>query len=88
MTNITLKSSDGKIFETDIKVAKISNTLETVFEIFGVDGKNEVTVPLPNVSSVTLCHILEWALKYQKDDNIKNDTKYLSFNQGEQILTV
>lgn len=65
MSTIKLRSSDGKIFETDIQIAKCSGTIKDMLE--ACDEDENAIVPLPKVTSPILKKVLEWA-DYHKDD--------------------
>lgn len=65
--SIKLRSSDGIIFETTIKVAKCSETIKTMLEDLGIDENINEVVPLTKVNSTILSKILEWA-NHHKDD--------------------
>ncbi|XP_067138158.1 S-phase kinase-associated protein 1 [Centruroides vittatus] len=67
MPNIKLQSSDGEIFEVDVEIAKASVTIKTMLEDLGMDEDEEEVVPLPNVNSVILKKVIQWAT-YHKDD--------------------
>ncbi|XP_023223003.1 S-phase kinase-associated protein 1-like [Centruroides sculpturatus] len=67
MPNIKLQSSDGEIFEVDVEIAKASVTIKTMLEDLGMDEDEEDVIPLPNVNSVILKKVIQWAT-YHKDD--------------------
>ncbi|XP_034964110.1 S-phase kinase-associated protein 1-like [Zootoca vivipara] len=60
MPSIKLQSSDGKIFEVDVEIAKQSVTIKTMLEDLGMDDD---PVPLPNVNAAILKKVT-----HQKDD--------------------
>ncbi|ALC39670.1 skpB [Drosophila busckii] len=66
MPIIRLESSDKEIFDTDIEIAKCSETIKTALEDLGDESDNSV-LPIPNVTSVILRKVLHWAT-YHKDD--------------------
>ena len=63
---ITLQSSDGEQFKTDIAVAKKSKTLRTMLEDLGVeedtaeDNEIKEISPLPNMKGFVLDEIIDW----------------------------
>lgn len=67
MPIIKLQSSDGEIFETEVKIAKCFGTIKTMLENCGIDENAEPVVPLPNVNSEILRLVLQWA-DFHKDD--------------------
>jgi len=67
MPTIKLQSSDGEVCEVDVEVAKCSITIKTMLEDLGMAEDEEETVPLPNVNSVILKKVIQWAT-YHKDD--------------------
>lgn len=68
---IMLKSSDDKIFETDVQIVSRSITIKVILEKEECNSemKNEETkvVSLPHVNSKILSKVLAWA-EYHKDD--------------------
>ncbi|KAE8743288.1 hypothetical protein FOCC_FOCC011117 [Frankliniella occidentalis] len=67
MQKIKLQSSDGELCEVDVDVAKCSVTIKTMLEDLGVNEDEEELVPLPNVNSVILKKVIQWAT-HHKDD--------------------
>ncbi|XP_019866198.2 S-phase kinase-associated protein 1 [Aethina tumida] len=65
MSIIKLESGDGDRFDIDMDVAKCSVILSTMVEHLG--NVDDEIVPLPNISSVILQKIIDWAT-YHKDD--------------------
>ncbi|ONK64492.1 uncharacterized protein A4U43_C07F26640 [Asparagus officinalis] len=57
---ITLKSSDGEIFEVDQEVAMESQTIKHMIE----DDCAESGIPLPNVNSKILAKVIEYCKKH------------------------
>ncbi|CAD6227309.1 GSCOCG00006097001-RA-CDS [Cotesia congregata] len=69
MTIIKLQSNDGVVFEVDVEIAKCLTIIKTMLEILVVDESDEETpIPLPNVHSVILEKIIQWATHHHKDD--------------------
>lgn len=58
---ITLRSSDGEIFEVSESIMNLSQTIKNMIE--DVDCANNVT-PLPNVTSKTLAKVIEYCKKH------------------------
>lgn len=67
MPIIKLQSSDGEIFEAEVKTVKCFGTIKTMLEECGIDENVDTAVPLPNVSSAILRLVLQWA-DFHKDD--------------------
>jgi len=66
---VKLQSSDGELFEVEIDVIKLSNTIKTMLEDLGVEeeeGEGE-TIPLPNVNAAILKKVIAWC-QYHKSD--------------------
>lgn len=66
---VKLQSSDGELFEVEIDVIRMSNTIKTMLEDLGVeeeDNESE-TIPLPNVSAAILRKVVTWC-QYHKND--------------------
>ena len=57
---ITLKSSDGELFEVDQDVAMESQTIKHMIE----DDCAESGIPLPNVNSKILAKVIEYCKKH------------------------
>ncbi|KAI3855571.1 hypothetical protein MKX03_006609 [Papaver bracteatum] len=57
---ITLKSSDGEIFEVDEAVALQCETIKHMIE----DGCADNAIPLPNVTSRTLAKVIKYCEKH------------------------
>ena len=58
---IKLQSSDGEVFDVDIKVAQCSLTIKQMLEDLGVEDNDEEVVPLPNVTAAILRKVISWA---------------------------
>ncbi|KAB0359756.1 hypothetical protein FD754_003912 [Muntiacus muntjak] len=68
MPSIKLQSSDGKIFEVDVEIAKQSVTIKTTLEDLGMgDEGDDDPVPLPNVNAAILKKVIQWCT-HHKDD--------------------
>ncbi|KAH8354907.1 hypothetical protein KR093_000931, partial [Drosophila rubida] len=67
MPIIRLESSDKEIFDTDIEIAKCSETIKTALEDLGDESDNSI-LPLPNVTSAILRKVLHWATYHAQDD--------------------
>ncbi|KAG5683473.1 hypothetical protein PVAND_012751 [Polypedilum vanderplanki] len=68
MKTIKLQSSDGKIFDCDLAVAKCSGTIRTMLEDLEIDESSEdEIIPLPNVDGRILRKVIEYC-NYHKDD--------------------
>lgn len=80
MPFIKLESSDCVQFKIDTEIAKFSGTIKTMLEDCNLDDEKDAIVPLPNVSSNILRHIVEWANHHKgdpptiDDDGIGTDT--------------
>ncbi|XP_031494842.1 SKP1-like protein 1A [Nymphaea colorata] len=57
---VTLKSSDGEVFEVEEAVAKESQTISHMIE----DGCADSGIPLPNVTSKILAKVIEYCKKH------------------------
>ena len=66
MSTIKLKSCDDEVFEVDVEVAKLSQTIKTMIDDLGLKDDDE-KVPLPNVNAAILRKVIEWA-EHHKDD--------------------
>ncbi|VTJ85388.1 Hypothetical predicted protein [Marmota monax] len=66
MASIKLQSSEGKIFEVDVEIAKQSVTIKTVLENLEMDdeGDND-PVPLPNVNAAIFKKIIQWCTHHK-----------------------
>lgn len=64
MPTIKLQSSDGKIFETDVQIAKCSGMIKEILQNYDVDGEGEAVLPLPKVNSDILRRVLQWTNHY------------------------
>lgn len=87
---ITLKSSDGEIFEVDEAVALESQTIKHMIE----DDCADSGIPLPNVNSKILSKVIEYCKKHVEspkpedraasvDDDLKTwDTEFVKVDQA------
>lgn len=69
---VKLSSSDGREFEVDIEVAKMSQTINNMLGDLGDVDEDEV-IPLSNVSGPILEKVLEYAKKHKDDPPVNND---------------
>lgn len=60
---VTLESQDGQEFKTTVKTAEMSETLKSLMEDAGTDGK----IPLPNVTGKILAKVIEFC-KYHVEN--------------------
>ena len=70
---VTLKSSDGEIFEVEETVAMESQTIKSLIE----DDCANNAIPLPNVTS----HILSLVIQYCKEHTSSSDSKSSKSNE-------
>ncbi|KAK9875479.1 hypothetical protein WA026_007871 [Henosepilachna vigintioctopunctata] len=63
MPIIKLMSRDRRIFEIDSEILKCSSTILEMLKDFGVDA----VLSLPNVNSVVVEKIIEWATHHRND---------------------
>lgn len=66
---IKLESSDGQIFETDLRTAKQLGVLRKLIEQgdIGDDKNKNAIIPLPHIHSAVLTTILKWAKHHSVD---------------------
>jgi len=64
---IKLQSSDGEIFDVEVKVAQCSMTIKQMLEDLGMEENDDEVIPLPNVSAAILRKVIHWA-NHHKDD--------------------
>ncbi|KAK9887279.1 hypothetical protein WA026_021588 [Henosepilachna vigintioctopunctata] len=76
MPQMKLQSSDGKIFEVDMKIAKCSAFIKVILEDLGFVGQEGEGFPLSNVKSDTLEKVIKWATHHQ-DDPILTQNHYI-----------
>ncbi|KAI4353136.1 hypothetical protein L6164_002107 [Bauhinia variegata] len=77
---MTLKANDGKIFEIEEDIARMSGVLKAIIDEKGCDKS---MVPLPNVDGSNLAKIIEFLRKHQefrKTADQSDDTK--AFNRS------
>ena len=67
MPQIKLQSSDSEIFEVDVEIAKMSETIKTLLEDSCLDDDDEEPIPLPDVNAAILRKVIEWSI-HHKDD--------------------
>ena len=67
MPQIKLRSSDSEIFEVDVEIAKMSETIKTLLEDSCLDDDDEEPIPLPDVNAAILRKVIEWSI-HHKDD--------------------
>lgn len=75
MPMIKLRSSDEKIFDVDVEIAKRCETIKNMLDDLGVeDGDEQDSIPvrLSEVNALTLRKVLEWA-EHHKDDALEAD---------------
>jgi len=66
---VRLQSSDGEVFEVEMEIIKLSNTIKTMLEDLGAEDEESETeiIPLPNVNAAILKKIIQWCT-YHKED--------------------
>ena len=67
MPQIKLRSSDSEIFEVDVEIAKMSETIKTLLEDSCLDDDDEEPIPLSDVNAAILRKVIEWSI-HHKDD--------------------
>jgi len=74
MAPLKLKSSDNQVFsvESDI-IRNCSKTIKTMLEDLGEDEGGDEEIPLPNVTSVILEKVIEWATHHKDDPPIPEE---------------
>lgn len=82
---IVLQSKDGKNFDTTLKVARTSTTIDTMIKDLNLDGEKmaEDPLPLPNVDAVILEKVLEFADHHinEKDPKVDDDGKLSDWDE-------
>ena len=73
MPVIKLQSSDGEVFDVDVKIANQSGLIKNILMDLGVDGRDEEAIPLPKVNAATLKQVIRWATHHQDDPPISGD---------------
>lgn len=68
---IRLQSSDGKVFEVEAAVARMSNIMKQMLDDVGVDEDD--VIPLPNVESDVLEKVIVWAKQHKGDPSPQGD---------------
>lgn len=74
MSTIKLRSSDNEEIETDIKAAKCSGAIRTLFEIGVAKADSGSVIPVRNVNSRVLKKIIEWSVHHK--DNAEAFEQY------------
>lgn len=71
MSTIKLKSTNGRVFEVETKVAKMSATIKGLLEDLDIDDEenqaNQEPIPLMKVDSMIFEKVLKW-MEYHIDD--------------------
>lgn len=67
MPIIRLQSKDGKVYDTEEKIAKRSGLVKRMLEDCSMDEGADAVVPIQNVNSNILLKVIEWATKHQDD---------------------
>jgi len=68
MPVLTLQSSDGKIFNVDVEIARVSVTVSNMIQHTEDDMEQDVVIPLSNVNGKILEKVIEWATHHHMDD--------------------
>jgi S-phase kinase-associated protein 1 len=83
MPSIKLQSEEKKVFDVEVDVARMSQTIKDMMDDLdiGQDPEaetDEQPVPLPNVSSVVLEKVLDWSNHHKGDAAFEepDETKY------------
>ena len=60
---IKLQSSDGEIFQVEVKVAQLSLYLKRMMDDLGIEVNEVISIPQngPNISGTILEKIIQWA---------------------------
>ncbi|KAJ6821803.1 SKP1-like protein 1A [Iris pallida] len=80
---ITLKSSDGEMFEVEEVVAMESQTIKHMIE----DDCAESGIPLPNVNSKILSKVIEYCKKHVASGSAAGEEKDKSVSGEDDIKT-
>lgn len=64
---IKLSSSDGIIFEAELRAIKLSATICDMLEIYGIENSAKNIIPLPSLHSKILSKVLQWCHNHQYD---------------------
>lgn len=83
MTTIRLKSSNDEVFEVDLKVVQMSETLKTMLENMGFEDDGEI-ISLPKVSSEIMRLIIKWST-YRVDTPPARETEDYSDSDDEFV---
>jgi len=65
---ITLQSSDGKEFKTDLKNIQCSKLITTMLENVTINDKKDILIPIKEIHSTILSKILDWTTYHHKND--------------------
>ncbi|MCO5552912.1 hypothetical protein L7F22_006431 [Adiantum nelumboides] len=91
---VTLQSSDGELFEVELEVALLSQTIKNIVE--DLDDYTSTPLPLPNVSSKELVRVLEFCRYHQQHGHGRpqapadgvdaaNRVQHMSFSEKNEI---
>ncbi|XP_077233673.1 SKP1-like protein 1A [Tasmannia lanceolata] len=81
---VTLKSSDGEVFDVDVEVAKQCETIKYLFE----DDWADNVIPLPNVTGNILSLVVAYINKHATDSEDKSVTDYELKDYDDDFIKV